>query len=251
MDGAPRSDALAPDALHDLLDALWPPRCLLCGASRPDGQPCGEHDPSLLEPVPRCGRCASRLPAGLPDGQRCAACVRRPPGFTHALCVGDYGPGEPLRPWLLALKHGGRRDLARPLGQALGARLAEEVGGREELLVPVPLHPLRRLERGHDQARLLAREAGRAAGCTWRPLLVRRRWTEPQGTPGAGSRRTAVAGAFRPRRGAARVLRGRAVWLVDDVLTSGATLSECARVLRRAGARSVGALVVARALPGG
>ncbi len=247
---APRPDPVDQDDLHDLLDALWPGRCPLCGAGSVDGGPCPAHDPCRASRHPRCARCAARLPPSLPDGHRCAACARRPPRFTRALCLGDYGPGEPLREWVLALKHGGRRDLAVPLGQALGERLLAG-GGAGGVLVPVPLHPLRRLERGHDQARLLALEAARASGLRARSWLARRRWTEPQGTPGAGSRAAAVAGAFRLARGARRRLAGEPVWLVDDVLTSGATLSECAAVLRRAGAGPVGALVVARALPAG
>lgn len=222
----------------------------MCGAGTDLGEPCREHDLGREEDGPRCGRCAGRLAAALPDGTRCAGCVRRPPRITRALCLGDYAPGAPLRDWVLALKHGGRTDLAEPLGRALGLALAgalEPASDRGPLLVPVPLHPLRRLERGHDQARLLARAAGRAAGVPVREVLRRRRWTEPQGSPAAGPRASALDGAFLVRRGAGRVLRGRAVWLVDDVLTSGATLSGCAAALRRAGAGPVAALVVARA----
>ncbi len=115
------------------------------------------------------------------------------------------------------------------------------------MLVPVPLHPLRRLERGYDQALLLSRAISKATDLPTRRALARSRYTDPQGEPGHRSRSANVQAAFRARR-SARELRERPVWLVDDVLTSGATASECARILRRAGASRVGLLVIARAM---
>lgn len=165
----------------------------------------------------------------------------------------DYGSGA-ARAWLLPFKHGGRRDLAVPLGDCLaGAWSAAQAGtqgalesSHPALLVPVPLHPARRLERGYDQAGLLAQELASKRLGPWAPLLQRRRSTVPQGAPDAPARGSNVRGAFVLRRGAP-ALGGVHVWLVDDVLTSGATASACARVLRRAGAARVGVLCVARA----
>lgn len=242
------------DLLDGLLEALYPERCPLCGCGQRGGGPCPPHRFGEDVPVARCGRCAARLGAGLPDGFRCGACARRPPRFQRALCLGDYAAGAPLREWVLALKHGGRADLAEPLGCALAARwrdrqVRERRGERAAgaVFVPVPLHPLRRLERGYDQAWQLARAVGAELALPARRLLRRRRWTEPQGGAGVGSRAANVAGAFHATRGARRAIRGREVWLVDDVLTSGSTLSECAAVLRRCGAGRVGVLVLARA----
>lgn len=171
---------------------------------------------------------------------------------------------------MLAVKHGGRADLAERLGELLGARLAleialerrHEVASEREreaprtpsalprVLVPVPLHPLRALERGFDQAALLAAAAARTSGIPCVRALARSRATPPQGAMGAGSRAHNVRGAFRAvrfRPWAVRALAGREAWLVDDVLTSGATADECARVLKRLGAARVGVLAVARA----
>lgn len=165
-----------------------------------------------------------------------------------------------MREWILALKHGGRRDLARPLGQLLGGRLRGHLRGSRDvdpsrsladrepgLLVPVPLHRLRRWERGHDQAHLLAAACAQSTGIPLLRALARTRRTVAQGSPGAVSRRANVAGAFRLRHHVRRRLADETVWLVDDVVTSCATVAECARVLRRGGARRVNVLCVARA----
>jgi len=182
-----------------------------------------------------------------------------------------YGGDAAVREWLLAFKHGGRAELAETLGRALaahalatgalGARAAPigpPIGSGtgpgtgpdatpRALLVPVPLHPVRRFERGYDQALLLARVVARETGTPLARALSRARATEVQGAPGARSRSANVAGAFRPRRGARAAVEGAEAWLVDDVVTSGATASECARVLRSLGALRVRVLAIARA----
>lgn len=233
------------ELLEDFLDAIWPPRCWVCGGEAGPDWACAHHRLPARPPGPRCGRCAAALPEVLPQGARCAACRRSPPGFAAALALADYRAQPQVQDWVLALKHGGRRDLARPLGRALGELLRAAGAPREALLVPIPLHPLRRLERGYDQALLLARGASETAGLGVLCALARRRATRPQGEPGSSSRTANVEGAFAPRRGAA-LLAGREAWLVDDVASSGATASAAARVLRRAGAARVGLLVVAR-----
>ena len=234
--------------LEEFLEAVYPARCALCGGEAVDGLACGRHALPRAPEGPRCGRCASLLSAALPDGAICAACRRAPPGYRRLLTLADYRRQPVVREWILPFKHGGRRDLAVPLGWALARRLAEGGGaGRQRrLLVPVPLHPLRRLERGHDQARLLAREVAIHGRLAWAPALRRRRWTPPQGAPGARSRAANVRDAFAalPRWG--REVEGAEVWLVDDVVSSGATAGACARELRRLGARTVSVLCVAR-----
>jgi predicted amidophosphoribosyltransferase len=198
-------------------------------------------------------------------GERvCAACRRRSPRIARTLVLADYR-AQPIRPWLLAFKHGGRTDLTAPLAAALAAHVARSLAwpddGVARLLCPIPLHPWRRLERGYDQALLLAEALGAELDTPCEPLLTRSRATAVQGAAGARSRSSNVRGAFALRshpwrwnasgRSAARVRERLArfdeVWLVDDVVTSGATLREAARALRRGGARRVCALALARA----
>ncbi len=166
--------------------------------------------------------------------------------------------GSPARAWILAFKYGSRPDLATFLGAALWQRLRLEIEAgcpaRRHVLVPVPLHRWRRLERGYDQAALLARAVEQAGGPRALSALCRTRATAPQGGPGSRSRRANVRGAFALRSAALlgtlaatrEELSGAHAWLVDDVVASGSTADECARVLRRAGAGAVGVLAVAR-----
>jgi predicted amidophosphoribosyltransferase len=230
-----------------LADALYPPRCFLCGAPERDARGCAAHRLPTRPAGARCGRCAARLPSGVPDGEPCADCRRARRRLPPVLALGDYRTDAGLREALLAFKHGGRRDLAEPLGAALAARLKEALDPRQPpvWLVAVPLHPLRRLERGHDQARLLAHVAARRAGLRSAGLLVRRRATPPQGAPGVASRRANVEGAFGVRRRVAAAARGRSVVLVDDVLTSGATAAAASSALRAAGIEVVAVAVLA------
>jgi predicted amidophosphoribosyltransferase len=132
-----------------------------------------------------------------------------------------------LREWILALKHGGRPELARRLGWSLARKVRRLPLPGGLLVTAVPLHPARRLERGYDQARLLAESLAEALGLTFAPALERCRPTLPQGSPGAAGRAENVRGAFRRRRGS-----GAPAWLlVDDVGTSLATAREAALAL--------------------
>ncbi len=235
----------------ELLDAVYPPLCPLCKApSRVASRTgaCEAHEIAETLPGNRCGRCLARISDALPPGEACAGCRLEPPSYRVALALGDYREDGGLREWILALKHGGRKDLAETLGALLGEKLALELGKRVAgvLLVPVPLHPLRVLERGYDQAVLLARAAARSSGAAVGRFLRRVRWTPPQGALGALPRPRNVRGAFAPAP-LGLELQGRALWLVDDVLTSGSTAEECARVLLREGASSVSVLCLARA----
>jgi len=215
------------------------------------GAGCDQHR-LACSTVPRCVRCARRV---LEAGSVCVGCAAEK-GIERGITLGDYDE-EALRAWILAYKHGGRVDLARVLGPLLRAALGDEgASGTTEVLVPVPLHLTRRLERGYNQALLLARAVAQAGPPRFvvRQVLRRVRATAPQGSPQGSTdsldRRTNVRGAFahsRPARWSTASVRGRSVWLVDDVWTSGATLEECAQVLRSIGAKRVQALVLARA----
>lgn len=263
----------------ELLDGLYPPTCQLCGDVAVDGLACAKHVVRVEASVARCGLCFRRLPravagAGLPrppwlrhvakrytDWSRCRHCRAGTPGLGRLLALGDY-PGD-LRPWVLAFKHAGRVDLARPLAGLLAQRCVSagwDFMGVDErspelqrpVLVPVPLAPSRKFERGYDQADALARALGIELGFGVARRLARTRVTAPQGEPGSRSRIANVSGAFAmarrvPFRNAKRLDPKQPILLIDDVVSSGATLAECARVLRAAGAKCVGALALARA----
>jgi len=247
----PRSRRLPP-WLDPVLDLLFPAICPVCQARsddrrhRPFCAACWADLPLLTEPGCRvCGRHFVGLPAPL----ACDACRRQPPPVDRARAVAAYRDG--MRAAIHALKYRGRTAVAAPLAALLadrGGRLLGDAVGLPpalDALVPVPLHPARLAERGFNQAALLAAPCAAAWG---RPLLtralVRVRPTRPQTDLDADARRENVAGAFAVRRPAE--VAGRHLLLVDDVLTTGATVRAAARALRDAGAASVGVLVLAR-----
>lgn len=219
-----------------------------------DGPVCascwGEVHP-LLPPL--CRTCGDQLPSWRVISVAMAQCprCRRRPGIVDAgRAAGEYE--GVLREIIHAFKYDGRRSLARPLGAMLRAAGADVLGDAD-CVVPVPLHPWRRLRRGFNQAADLA-------GHLDVPVvhaLWRARATAPQTGLTAAARRRNVRDAFRLSPFLSRATRAAfadepTVVLVDDVRTTGATLDACAEVLKRAGAREVRALTVARALtPGG
>jgi ComF family protein len=144
---------------------------------------------------------------------------------------------------LHALKYGGERRLAGPLGEAIAARW-RRAGAGGEILVPVPASPDRIRERGYDQAALLAAMAGRRLGLPVVPALDRARTTAAQASLDHDARARNLRGAFRPRPAMTPI--GRWVVLVDDVITTGATLAACGSLLLDAGAACVSAIAVAR-----
>jgi ComF family protein len=194
---------------------------------------------SLLAP-PRCAACdgpVARLAVFCPA---CASTVEPCDDAGAAFVYGGAAAQAILR-----MKYEARPDLARPLGDLLWRKLAPRPP-RGVLVVPVPLHASRLAERGYNQAGLLARRLARHAGAPFAPLaLARVRDTPKQATLDREARLANVAGAFRVRQ-PTRTLE-RAVLLVDDVSTTGATLEACASALRAAGARSVETAVLAKA----
>ncbi len=224
-----------------ILDVLFPPRCAACqGLLEPRERPA-----ALL---PLCFACAESLTpidqgcrlCGLPgERELCHACQEEPPPFDRARAVYLYGAA--IADVLHRFKYEDHPELARPLAD----RMAAIELSVPEVVAPVPLHAKRRRSRTYDQALLLARELAAVRGWRFAPaLLERTRATGRQVGRRRDERARNVAGAFRVRG----QVQGRAVLLVDDVVTTGATAAECARVLKRAGARRVEVASVARAV---
>jgi len=161
-------------------------------------------------------------------------------GFDAAYSFGAFE--AELRELIHVFKYGGVETLAQPLGRFLALALPRDE--RFDAVVPMPLHWMRRWSRGFNQSELLAREIGRRASVPVRDLVRRVKATTPQAGLTNAKRRANVSGAFRVRRGAS--VRGLRVLLVDDVMTTGATASACARVLKQAGAARVALLTIAR-----
>ncbi len=150
-----------------------------------------------------------------------------------------------VRSALHAIKYGGEQRLAEALGAAIARRWAR-IGVGADLVTHVPVHASRARTRGYDQAELIARAAARHLRLPYAPLLARERATTAQFDLDRGDRAANVAGAFVARLGRAAAPVGRWVLLVDDVVTTGATLAACADALERAGALGTSAITVAR-----
>jgi ComF family protein len=216
-----------------------PSRCAVCGAW--PAQPlCDRCVARFAQPRHRCGRCALPLPEGV---DACGACLREPPPLDACFAAVPYG--YPWSDLLARFKFNGEPGWAAALG-ALMARipgLPAEIAGAD-LLLPLPLAPRRLAGRGFNQSLLLARALDRAK--VESQLLLRLRETGTQATLARRERQANLAGAFGVDPLRAREVHGAAVLLVDDVMTSGASLHTAAQALRQAGARRVSAVVLAR-----
>ena len=221
---------------------LLPPRCLLCGLPGAGGLDlCPACRGGLPRLPPACPRCA--LPA--PEGRVCAACLARPPLQAHTAAAFLYA--SPVDRLLPRLKF--HADLAAGRLLSRLALPAFAAAPRPQALLPLPLHRARLRRRGFDQALELARPLARALGL---PLLTgglrRQRATAAQSELDARERRRNVRGAFAVPPGVALPAH---LALFDDVMTTGATLGEAARVLHAAGVRRVDLWALARAPPPG
>jgi ComF family protein len=176
----------------------------------------------------------------LDETGRCAMCRLGLRGFDAVCSYGSYEGS--LRELIHLFKYGGVRPLAGTFGRFLAQALPRET--TFDVIVPMPLHWFKKWQRGFNQADILAREIGKKWNVPVRNVIRRKKATRPQAGLTNAKRRLNMSGAFRIPRG--RSLAGMRVLLVDDVVTTGATASACARVLKRAGAAHVALLALAR-----
>jgi ComF family protein len=228
------------------LDLALPPRCVGCGA-RVDaaGLACAACWSKLTFIAPPfCETCGAPFDFAVEGTHRCASCYAAPPSYDRARAALIYDDGS--RGLILGFKHGDRLHAA-PVFGLWAARAGTDLLEDADIVAPVPLHRWRLLRRRYNQAALIAAQAAKHSGAANLPdLLVRHRATPSQGGLGATARARNVAGAFALNPRHADRVKGSRIVLVDDVLTTGATVSACARVLRRGGAARVDVLTLAR-----
>ena len=229
-------------AVNRMADTILPWRCVVCGleCSRPGiCEPCKA---SLPWNSCACGQCG--LPLATEGDPRCGACLVKPPVYDSVVCPLLFR--FPVNRLIHQFKFNRKLVAGSVLGAVVTDKLLNHATSNPDLLIPVPMHRYRLISRGLNPAYELARQFGKSLGL---PLAVhdlqRARHTPAQSGLDAIGRRKNLKGAFR-WHGAD--LKGKNVTLVDDVMTTGSTLAECSRVLKRAGAAQVTAWTLARAV---
>jgi len=239
--------------LQSVLRAVFPPECLKCSARVEDSfalcGTCWADTPFILGAA--CDLCGTGLPGQTPDqGEAliCSDCQRTPRAWDHGRAVFMYeGVGRSL---VLALKHGDRTDIARAAGPWMARAEADLLEVDAPLLVPVPLHWTRLARRRFNQAALLAWSLSRQTGAEVEPMaLLRLRPTPSQEGRNRDARYRNVDEAIMPHPRRGGTMADRNVILIDDVVTSGATLNIATEACRQAGAKNVSVLALARVGP--
>lgn len=228
------------------LDILLPRACAHCreDLSRACGPLCRDCAASLpAPPEPACVRCAGRRGGPSPF---CADCAGR--RFSCRLIRAAAAHRGPAASLVHAFKFRGSQAAARAAGRSMAAALTlhPELSGFDALIA-VPCHPRRERERGYNQAEILAREVAAATGLPLLDALERARAAMPSWRLGRIERRVELAGAYAPREGAATLVAGKRVLVIDDVAATGTTFEECASALRAAGAVDAAGYAFARA----
>ncbi|MEZ5920775.1 MAG: ComF family protein [Parvularculaceae bacterium] len=228
------------------LDALLPPLCPSTGEPVSEPGAISARAFAALQFIddPVCASCGAPFAYEVGEGALCGACLADPPAFESARAAIVYD--DESHGLVVAFKYSDRTDLA-PLFARWMARAGGWLITPQSLLAPVPLHWRRLFARRYNQAATLALALNRIAGGVFAPMLLeKKRPTPPQKALSAEQRKRNVRGVFAVREGERERLRGAHVVLIDDVMTTGATLSSAARTLRRAGAARVDAIVLAR-----
>jgi ComF family protein len=225
-----------------LQSVLFPPQCRLCGIATGTAlrlcSQCLAESPWIRN---ACTQCCTPLPEQSGDN-RCGHCQKQPPAFDTTTALFHYRP--PVDYLIKQLKFSSELGIVPLLAALMSARQATRAAALPSLLVPVPLHPTRLRERGFNQATELARRVGRELGIRSNHRLCRRnRDTRPQSLLSPNARRLNLRNAFSMQGSCV----ARQVAIIDDVMTTGHTSNELARVLKQAGAERVEVWVIARA----
>lgn len=232
--------------LKHLLDIFFPPVCLLCEKELGNGplcKGCSLRLRGLELASPLCTLCGAPFPGGAGEDHACGKCAKAAPPFLMARSV--YAYGASVLDAVHRFKYGGSDALSLPLGRLMSDAVLKFFPEIPDVIVPVPLHAKRLCERGYNQSLLLAREISRRVGAGLDYTSLKRvRQTRPQIELKSGERETNVRGAFALE--APSALMGRKALLIDDVFTTGSTVTECAKTLKKAGAE-VYVLTLARA----
>lgn len=226
-----------------MLDVLYPPRCLTCTEPTEQGASlcaeCWANTTFITGAI--CDVCGTPLPGETGGKIKCDSCIARRPEWDIGRAAVIYAGGG--RRVVLSLKHGDRLDLARPLAEWM-ARSGDELFDKADVIAPVPLHWRRLFKRKFNQSAELARHLSAISGIEYVPdLLIRNKPTPSQDGLTRAERHENQRGVFSLHK---HRDVPKNVLLIDDVMTTGATLSACAEALRAAGAERIDALVLAR-----
>lgn len=229
-----------------LLDLLYPPLCLSCDKPVANADSLCAECFRALRPItaPLCPVLGLPFEVSLGPDARSAEAIADPPPFDRARSAVVYN--DVARKLVSRLKYGDRPELARFCARLM-ARAGHELWGDDAVLVPVPLHPTRQFSRRYNQSTELARTLSRMTGVPSDPgLVIRKRKTRQQVGLSGDARQRNVAGAFAVHRDFAVRLKGRRAILVDDVMTTGATVKALTRALRSGGAEHIDVISFAR-----
>ncbi|MCT4556873.1 MAG: ComF family protein [Pelagimonas sp.] len=232
--------------MQTLVQLVYPPRCLSCGGLvETDFGLCGTcwSDTPFISGL-SCDHCGTPLPGESDAEEICDDCLETPRPWTKGRAALVYeGRGRRM---VLALKHGDRHDIAKPAAKWM-ARVSRDMVKPDMLVVPVPLHLHRLLSRRYNQSALLAEELAKELGLDWCPDGIERRHSTPSlNGKDQHERFETLQGTLRVPEWRTELIAGRSVMIVDDVMTSGATLTEAAHACLAAGATEVCVSVLAR-----
>lgn len=229
-----------------LLNLLLPARCLHCGTSVDEVNTvcsaCWQQMHFLSAPF--CDTCSQPFDFTMPEGSECAACAQTPPQFDKARSVLVYN--EHSRKLISEFKYSDRIHASKAYGKWM-ARAGKDILKDADVIIPVPLHSKRLKKRLYNQAALLAQVIAKEANITYNPIVLQRiKHRPPQAGLNKAERQKNIKGVFALKPN--HTLKGKHVVLVDDVMTTAATINECCRILKEAGVASVSALTLAKTI---